>query len=66
MIFNMGIFIGIYNMEYILSEKAKDALWDCLIVIGIILFVTFQIFGVFQTCSDASYNEKDPYDDIIG
>ena len=57
------IFIICFLWKYILPEKVKDTSIGCLVMIGICLFIIFQIVGIFHTCSNDSYYERDPYDD---
>lgn len=69
----MGTFIGILFTifliwliwKYVLPEKAKETSIGCLVAIGVVLFIAFQVVGIFHTCSsDNDYYERDPYDDV--
>lgn len=69
----MGTFIGILFTifliwliwKYVLPEKAKETSIGCLAAIGVVLFIAFQVVGIFHMCSsDNDYYERDPYDDV--
>lgn len=58
------IFLAWLAWKYVLPEKVKDVAIGCLVMIGLVLLILFQVVGAFYTCSDNSHYERDPYDDV--
>lgn len=55
-----------FAWKYLLPENVKDYSIGCIVVLAFVVFMLFQIVGIFQTCSSNDrYYERNPYEDPL-